>query len=277
MIKIIQREVQFKNDTKDFSEVSKGSHKKVEVECPECHIHFKKEIRYIHKDQHTYCQKCCYRTINKKSYIGMIVSDFECVSEEEGKVIIKCLQCDNQKKVTVAGFRKGITHKQCGKDLKMYGTQFYSIWANMRTRTTNPNYEKWDRYGGRGIKSDDFKYFADFYRDMYPSYLEHVEKHGEEDTTIDRIDNDKDYTKENCRWLTWKKQAGNKSSNMLFTAISPQGNVYDGKNLKKFCEQNELNYKTIGGRLSTIKCDKPYKNRKSGWVFIRKSETTIEK
>lgn len=47
--------------------------------------------------------------------------------------------------------------------------------------------------------------FDDFYKDMAPSYIEHYEKFWEKDTQIDRINNDGDYCKENCRRVTCKE------------------------------------------------------------------------
>ena len=79
----------------------------------------------------------------------------------------------------------------------------------MIDRTGNPNHEAYDHYGGRGIKvCERWLDFANFFSDM-----------GErpEGTSIDRIDNDLGYFKENCKWSTQLEQNHNKSSNVLLT------------------------------------------------------------
>lgn len=63
-------------------------------------------------------------------------------------------------------------------------------------------------YAGKGIKVE-WETFEDFFRDMSPSYLAHAKKHGERNTTIDRIDSDDHYSKKNCRWATYAVQARN--------------------------------------------------------------------
>lgn len=80
----------------------------------------------------------------------------------------------------------------------------------MKNRCNNPEYKS---YHGKGIRvSDSWNIFEEFKRDMYPSFLEHVKLHGDGNTTIDRIDNDKGYEQGNCRWATHEIQNANRST-----------------------------------------------------------------
>jgi len=94
----------------------------------------------------------------------------------------------------------------------MTDTRFYDIYHHMKSRVSNPKDKKYKNYGGRGIgiseswNSD----FMEFKNDMYESYLEHSRLHGEKNTTIDRVNVDGDYTKENCVWKTIQEQENNK-------------------------------------------------------------------
>jgi hypothetical protein len=85
---------------------------------------------------------------------------------------------------------------------------FRKKWEAMNFRCYNEKYERSKYYKGKGIIVE-WKNFYEFERDMFSSYLMHLKKYGEKETTIDREDNDKNYCKENCRWATWHEQHQN--------------------------------------------------------------------
>ena len=83
----------------------------------------------------------------------------------------------------------------------LYKGKEYNSWNSMKNRCNNPNTPEYKNYGGRGITYDvRWEDFNEFYKDM-----------GErpENTTLDRIDVDKNYCKENCRWATKEEQQRN--------------------------------------------------------------------
>jgi hypothetical protein len=85
------------------------------------------------------------------------------------------------------------------------GTRLYHIWNNMRGRCYNPNHHSYVNYGNRGITiceewANDFLVFRRWALDNGYS----------DDLTIDRIDNDGNYTPLNCRWATAEVQNANK-------------------------------------------------------------------
>lgn len=80
----------------------------------------------------------------------------------------------------------------------------YNTWCGMKQRTSNPNSEYWSDYGGRGIKVCDEwdNSFEAYWRDMGPTFQVGL--------TLDRIDVNGNYYKENCRWATMSVQDHNK-------------------------------------------------------------------
>ena len=99
------------------------------------------------------------------------------------------------------------------------GTPTYRRWKAMITRATNSNIKAAHCYSGRGIT------VCDRWR-KFENFLEDMGEIPEESLSLDRIDNDKDYCKENCRWATTTQQARNKSRGGKVAGITklPSGN-----------------------------------------------------
>lgn len=112
------------------------------------------------------------------------------------------------------------------------GCKMYKAWFAMKDRCQNPNNQAFHHYGGRGISFDpSWDKFESFLKDM-----------GERpnNTTLERVDNDGNYCKENCIWATRKVQQRNRRGL----------NMHGGKCLSEIAENLNLSRNTIAGRLN---------------------------
>lgn len=126
----------------------------------------------------------------------------------------KCV-CGNESVVTRSNLRNGNT-TSCGcygKERKSAankthgdtGTRLYRIWKAMRTRCYNPNSPAFQYYGRRGIS------ICEQWKRSYTSFRAWAAANGYRDElTIDRINVNKGYSPDNCRWVTMAEQNKNK-------------------------------------------------------------------
>lgn len=115
--------------------------------------------------------------------------------------------------------------KDLNKSHEKSQTRLYKIFQGMKARCyreTCPNYH---RYGGRGIKI--CQEWLDDFMSFYNWAMANGYKTG---LTIDRIDNDKGYSPNNCRWTTAEQQANNTSSTIFLTY---QGNTMSASEWSK--------------------------------------------
>lgn len=143
--------------------------------------------------------------------------------------IFKCdcgKETTTQKQRVVSGF-----NKSCGclssnnRFIKTHGmtkTDFYHRYTSILDRCLNKKNNYFNHYGARGIKCL-WKTFEEFRDDMYESYLLHCKEYGKKNTSIDRIDNNGNYCKENCKWSTKKEQSRNTRRNHFL--------IFNGKRL----------------------------------------------
>lgn len=167
------------------------------------------------------------------------------VVEEAGRankfVLWRCrCDCGNEVIVRSSALNRGVI-QSCGcksrdtlkKILTTHGeskTRLYHIWGGMISRCRNDSFKY---YKGKGIKV--CEEWLDFH-----AFKEWAFNNGYNDTlTIERIDNSKNYSPENCRWATRKEQSRNTERNVFF----------GGKCLAEICEELGLNYARVYSRL----------------------------
>lgn len=119
-------------------------------------------------------------------------------------------------------------------------SQIYTIWGGIIARCTCPTNSSYERYGARGITvCERWSKFENFLEDM-------GERPGK-GYSIERIENDKGYYEENCRWATRKEQMNNTRRNRILT--------FNGRkmNITQWSEELKIPMKTIYSRIMQYK------------------------
>lgn len=175
----------------------------------------------------------------------------ETEKREGGSVVYKCLcnNCKNEEWLLSARRIKFDNPISCGclnnlsigngsathrmtRNSNGKNDKFYNHWTKMKSRCFGKDKEHF-RYIEKQIKIEDtWLNFETFLQDMYEEYINHVSIFGEKNTTLDRINTNKNYCKENCRWATSSIQLYNRdyskssvNNPILATRISDGYNI----------------------------------------------------
>lgn len=192
--------------------------------------------------------------------------------------LYKCF-CGKEFETQISNIKNGHT-KSCGCyrselisnknkiDKNIHGLKnhrLYGTWKAMIHRCTNPKSMSYKNYGEKGITvCDEWHNIQNFINDMFPSYIEGL--------TLDRIDNNLGYSKDNCRWATKTTQARN-TRILKSTNTSGYRGVYFHKASNKWISKIKIDKKdiSIGSFDTALEGALAYDN----YVILHKLEHTI--
>src|SRR3990170_7814776 len=100
------------------------------------------------------------------------------------------------------------THGESGHNGKK--TPEYACWVSLKSRCKNPKVRNYRDYGGRNIK------VSSEWKNSYEQFLKDMGRKPGKDYSIERINNNDNYCKENCKWILTKLQNRNRRNSVIF-------------------------------------------------------------
>jgi hypothetical protein len=166
-------------------------------------------------------------------------------------------ECGNEKKVLAISLKNGDS-KSCGclqRELiskmasshRMARTPEYTTWALIKQRCLNKNASNYKNYGGRGIT------ICERWLESFENFIADMGKKPSPKHSIDRVDNELGYFKENCRWATIAQQSINKRNTVIINKST----------LAELAEKYNIKYKTLHLRFA------------KGWTFDEATLTPV--
>lgn len=200
----------------------------------------------------------------------------ELYGKKKDRYYWKC-KCDCGKETIVMRSNLPKT-KSCGcaniikPHMSIEDKKLRECYYNMRKRCLNPNHPYYKYYGGKGVTiSDDWNTLNGFLNDMSDGF-----KIG---LTLDRIDYNKGYSKENCRWITMKEQANNTSWNKILIYKGEEktlSQIADIENVKYYLLQKKIS--KLGMNIEeAIKSIKEYKQEEITYNGMTKNVSEFAK
>ena len=161
--------------------------------------------------------------INRWTVIKEVESESGSSNFEDKRFLCRC-DCGTERVLRYKSLAYK-TSKSCGCYMREFNSKnrrkfpqdtvksrIYTIWNGIKCRCYTKSSGEYSRYGAKGIT------MCDEWRNDFMSFYNCAVSNGySKELTIDRIDYTGNYEPSNCRWVSYKKQANNKSSNVLIT------------------------------------------------------------
>lgn len=267
-----------------LNEYDNHHHQYCTIQCTKCG-HIKKVLKnnflkynYFHNGMN--CEEDYYKEKVGETIEDMILIKFLGYKNDAPRFLAKCKICGCTKEIYYNNFckKRGTSHTGGKSNCHHITTinvfsknplykALNNRWHAMMGRCYHPSNNRYYLYGARGIKvCDRWHDFHNYFLDNWSSFKEFAGKHGLINTTMDRIDVNKDYSPENCTWATQEEQSNNRRYNLEFEVYDEATNKFIGKyrGLNKYIRANnytENDRCNIKNRLSDKVSSNVYRGR----------------